>query len=285
MDAYLCANAHLRRYDLSVRDLSRYIEQPGDDECVLLVGSVPEGLSTSSSDVDLLSIGGSPVTSLMEGAVTTEAVEQRPEGFPLNVTAWPYKSSRRLLERFRDGIAALRNLSAGPSSSKVQFFSREEFALLHRFANGVPVAGHSLVASLRAEYGLADLPLQMLFSYASLYGIVLGDSRAQLTEGDSLDALLMARYAVDMLMGAMLASIGETNPIEKWRLRLLRRHADILGRSAVSRVTALMFPSPTNDAEAFVHDVGEYSRVEIVRALRRVPVAARALSAFDSLAG
>jgi len=222
--------SQLAKRRLSVAALAQLIPGPAAEDVLLAVGSLAEGLANDRSDIDLLYIGRRPQLSgtLLEDGALPEVVLRTEHDIEVNVMFLEPPTLAALsdtLEKVFQGV--------GPTTGEPAFttLSRNEVLLLHRIRVGVPLFGvpepvrRRLLVDRLTDY----LMLQGRMQHFALREDVLG----QLTVGEVESAGFMMFFAMDHVVSLVLASVGETSPDSKWRVRLLRRHQAAIGVATV----------------------------------------------------
>ncbi|HSE18451.1 MAG TPA: hypothetical protein VLB46_15465 [Pyrinomonadaceae bacterium] len=282
------ASSFLKRWDMRVEDLTRFVRPLDATETLLLVGSVPEGLANLLSDVDLYIIGGGE---LEEGVVVNESdfqamsinLTDMPE---INVEYWRAKSLERLEERLTNIVTLLRDpsLVGGPAKlKKIERFDDSELLILHRIRSGLVLANPENAEHWRQRLFLDQLPLYLILHGLGMHNVFREDAIAQVRYGDNLTALVMLRIMMDHLASSMLASVGETHPYPKWRVRLLNWYRGDLGEETVDKVLRYLFPDPQADASQVVREALEFADAAIAEIAMRCPQAISAMLALNNL--
>lgn len=180
-----------------------------DHHVLLAVGSLVEGLGNSKSDLDLLLVASKEDGS--ESGPVTVVVGR----CVIDVRVIPYAEVSQLLDRFeawtRQQWALTRN--AG--------FMNEEYTLLHRLRHGRP-----LFAGPAADIGerfppveeLARLKLHAARQHSRTVQIDMAGNR---DAGDMPSLFFAAQDLLGQAADALVAAYGLTNPVGKWRSRLL----------------------------------------------------------------
>lgn len=183
----------------------------GEGELLLAVGSLAENMGTSKSDFDLLWI-------------TERTAEQLPadEHIPfwvgrclVDVHVWPLREFTALVDRFDEWVRTPWSVMH-PAR-----FSLDERTLLHRLIHGrILHAGRreQISARMPARGDLAKLRLQVARHVSRTIQVDLAGYR-------ELEDYRTLTFAAQELLGhavdALLASHELTNPLVKWRSRLL----------------------------------------------------------------
>jgi hypothetical protein len=263
------AEKFLAGIGLSLADLSQMVPDLQPGEALLFVGSIPDGLAAPGTDVDLMRLGQSKGQGMLRPfGCGIESVWRVRGGTTINIDAWKLEDVEALFRRFLDGFRAIDGAELEPS---VHSYSHPECLLLHRCATGLILQGSQLVSELRSRYRLAELSSQFLMYNYLAYHSRLGNAKRQVQQGDNLSALWMLAEAMDHLAITMLASVGETNPQLRWRVRLLQRWSSALGEERVEQLLTFLLPDRTADAAQLVRDAEGFARTEVGRIISRMP--------------
>lgn len=282
------ASSFLKKWNMRVEDLTGYVRPLDATETLLLVGSVPEGLANPLSDIDLFIIGE---RELDEGVVVNESVYQemtiqvtdRPE---INVEYWNSKTLEQLERRLSNTFTLLGDMSAVSDDSKlkkIERFDDSELSTLHRIRVGLVLANPENAERWRQRLFLDQLPLYLILHGLGNHNIYREDAIAQVRYGDNLSALAMLRIAMDFLARALLASVGETHPYLKWRVRLLNWYKGDLGQETVEKLIGYLFPDPKSDASRTVREALEFADSAISEIASRCPQIISAMLAMNNL--
>lgn len=282
------ASRFLRRWKIRVEDLPRFVRPLDPAETLMLVGSVPEGLANPLSDVDLSFIGD---RELDQGVVVNEASFQElsinlEDGPEINVNYWRAKDLEELEERLKQTFVLINDpalVAAEAKLRKLERFDFTELLILHRIRVGIALANPEICERWRERLQLDQLPTYVILHGLSNHNIYREDVIAQVRYGDSLSALAMLRIMIDHLATAVLASVGETNPYPKWRVRLLNWYRGDLGDETVEQFMRFLFPERSTDASATVRDALEFADREMVAIATRCPQTIAALVTLDKL--
>ena len=282
------ASSFLRRWKIRVEDLPRFVRSLAPTETLLLVGSVPEGLANPLSDVDLSIIGD---RELDDGIVVNEASFQElsinlEDGPEINVNYWRAKDLEDLEERLKHTFALINEpalVTADAKLRKIERFDFTELLILHRIRVGIVLANAEICESWRQRLQSDQLPTYVILHGLSNHNIYREDTIAQVRYGDSLSALGMLRMMMDHLATAVLASVGETNPYPKWRVRLLNWYRGDLGNETVEQFMHFLFPDRNVNAEDLVREALKFADREIVAIATRCPQTIAAMLTMDKL--
>jgi Nucleotidyltransferase domain len=270
------AGEFLAQWGISLGDLAGYVGTVSDSETLLLVGSITEGLANPLSDIDLLIVGdgGFDAGLVINETEFREWASNLPYGPELNIEYWRTEDLEKIGQRLNDSFALMQDPSQihGPSKlKKLERFSETELRLLHRLRTGVALANIEAAESWRRRLLLNQLPQYLIVHSLSYHNIFREDTIAQSRYGDHLSALYMLRFTMDYLASAMLASVGETNPYPKWRIRLLDRYKGPLGESRVRALSNYLFPHPGRETDAAVRETLGFADASIGEILIRCP--------------
>jgi hypothetical protein len=267
------ARKHLSSIGLSIEDLAKLVPDLQQGETLLLVGSVPEGLSTAASDIDLLRIGHSRGRGFVRPfSAGTESAWRLSSGATINIEAWNLNDVEALGRRVLEGFRAIDGeLDNDGLESHIQHYNAAESLFLHRCSTGVILAGEALALKLRRDYRIGEISLQFLMYSFLAYSSAIEKASRQAALGADLSALWMATQAMDHMALTMLASVGESNPHCRWRVRLLERSSEALGPERVDRLFDFLFPARGTNAQRLIAAAKEFGRAEVGRIIARMP--------------
>jgi hypothetical protein len=264
------AEEALARWQLTLDDLRKQVRPLHPSETLLLVGSVPEGLSSAASDIDLMIIGDQEIDGklVLEATDFDESVERLKNGQKINVEYWRSSELAGLRQRFNAAVTTMKDPA---DFKKMQVLDQSQFRLLHRLRNGLVLGNPERAAEWRRDMTLDSLPEYLTLYWVMCHYIFREDVIAQTQEDHALSALWMLRLAIDCIAAALLASIEETNPYPKWRVRLLERNRATLGQAEVDMLLGYLFPAPGMEIKGYLKDVFAFCDKLIGQCLKRQP--------------
>jgi hypothetical protein len=271
----------LAGWNLGFEDVVKSFRPLTPSETVFLVGSVPEGLSDPLSDIDLIVIADSSLGHkvMMRTPECEESVIRLPSGQELNFEYWNSNDLEKLVERLNTTM----ELIDDPSKlEKIIRFGDRELMLLHRIRAGVPLVNPDVAEHWRQRLRLDKLPDYFIIMNLGHHYGYREDAIAQVRYGDRLAALNVMRMAMDTLAGAMLASVGSTNPYTKWRTRLLEKNKEALGEKEVAKLMRFLFPDINADAAQVVKEASDFADNAIAELIPRRPELIPVLLQLDS---
>lgn len=216
---------------------------------VFVAGSSVDGLANAQSDVDVYTVG----TAVVAGSETAARRYERTatidylDGRELNLTVLDPAGITGLGRTFR---AAVDSLTAPRGIA--QLLTDDDVKVLHRIRTGVALDRPDLLAALRAELGTDDLARYLLNVAAVAAVNRLTDVAGERAAGQHESAAWMFREALVHAGQCVLAATGETNPVGKWLLRLLRRQPPSPAPAAarLGELCARLLLAPTDDLPA-----------------------------------
>ncbi|WP_371640720.1 hypothetical protein [Streptomyces virginiae] len=190
--------------------------------CVFEAGSLVRGWGNASSDVDLYVVSDEPWTSdgasrhsvpLMPTDVLGE--ETFVGGMRWDMRYWTLSQVEQVLAKvtwdvFKQGTVEL---------------VLREVQLLDRLTFGAAAGGHELLSDWRARVEASAFRSVLAARALNMADSRVEDAVGQLEAGDLDSAVLSARAAFQFTVDALLASVGECGPGEKWRARRVRAAA------------------------------------------------------------
>jgi len=183
----------------------------GAGDMLLAVGSLAEGMGTSRSDFDLLWIADRRARALP----AEEHLPLRVGQCLVDVQVWPRRELEVLLERFEAWARAPWDVMHQAR------FSLDDRTSLHRLSHGrVMHAGSSqpVAGRIPARRDLARLKLQIARHWSRTIQVDLAGYR-ELEDYGTLT--FAAQDLLGHVVDGLLAAHGWTNPLVKWRSRLL----------------------------------------------------------------
>lgn len=259
----------LAAWDLTLEELAGHVEVPPTGT-VLLAGSIPAGLATEDSDIDLLAIGGGSVghAGVVHDSNCVVSSRRFRKTLKLNIEVWP----QHQVDAVRDRFLTCVDMLTGPSSTDTLVtLNASELRVLHRLRTGVPIVNPERCEEIREEFSIRYLPLQRIASTLANAYNAREDAIAQLRIGEPISALWMLRLAVHYLAQAVLASFGETAPSPKWIPRLLDGHRDDLGDEVVDDFIRFLFPEAGCDADQLMREALDFADRVVKETVRSTP--------------
>jgi hypothetical protein len=196
-------------------------------QAVFVSGSVAEGWASQGSNYNVYVIGDVPA-----GLQPTGGFAVPPEGQRVPAHHFVVGDNTRVVIRYwhPDDVewaaSAVRYHELRPTMeiwpTAIQF--------LHRLRIGIPLHGQARFEELRAMIDPGMLARYLTQHRAMIAESYCTDAVTRRAAGRLFDALLQGRLAFDYSVDAYLASLGDTNPQEKWR------HKRVLKFAAESRL-------------------------------------------------
>ncbi|UXY14938.1 hypothetical protein N8I74_16700 [Chitiniphilus purpureus] len=212
-------HAYLEWHDTGLEALScMLLDETGacGDDVLYVTGSLVEGLGNLRSDIDVYLVTGR----------TFEARADFASVLIIPFEACPVDVEIVAPERIEALIGRLARFApdhdVDPRRAATAF-SAAELKLLHNLRQGVPLFGAPRLADWQARIVPRTLS-RILFDLSQVYlGMLHLDILGQIEDGDAASAIQLIEQYRGHLIGALLAALGNTNPADKWRLRLLER--------------------------------------------------------------
>lgn len=189
--------------------------KPKQGDMIFVAGSLCDKLGNAESDVDVYLISPTPPPLENQGSVYPHNIGQ----VTLDIELWLPDQVTSLVNRLQSLSA--RSQERGHLSATL--FKPEEREFLHRLKVGIPAWGSEELARLQKRIDPKKLSRQ-IFDRAQLrVGTAHQDILGLLEAGDRASVFFLCHTLIGFMMDAVLAATGNTNPTEKWRMRLLRR--------------------------------------------------------------
>jgi hypothetical protein len=219
--------------ELKGTDLSGVIAKAraslGRNEIIFAVGSLVEGLGNAKSDVDLLWVTPLDENSIPPAAETTWILGE----CVVDVQAAPLSALNELLDRLDAWSRRPWNVTHAAN------FSYDERRLLHRLLHGRPLRAPKKVDLSRLRPAAPALARLKLHVARQLSRTIQVDMVGYRDAGDFHSLVYSAQELLGQAVDALVAGYGFTNPIPKWRSRLLDQLPSDWERSLAVRPTGL----------------------------------------------
>ena len=234
------ARTFLGEWGIELENLAGLIRPLEPGECLLLAGSVAEGLANSDSDVDLLLIGGpSGLPGLMLRDATVEITTlKHGSGAEISVEVYSPAHVAELARKVSRLIGSIEDPATMEMLDLVDEVADRK--LLHRVRTGIPLAGEAEVLLWRERLRVERLPEIMAGMRLIQHFAAREDAISHVVEGDIESACWIFTRSVAEMAGALLASVDETQYADRWLIRLLRRHEQQIGPELADRLISLM---------------------------------------------
>jgi hypothetical protein len=195
------------------------------EDVVLGVGSVPEGMGTPISDLDIIVLGPKrrPTSIVFNDKGRSDSVFRMGDILELNVE---YVAAPAL-EALADDVAQALFPETPTGEMRLKRLSEGELNILHRIRCGVVLAGAA--DSWRQRLLVEYLPEYMTVFYLMFFYALREDAIALQMIDDPDNSGFIWKQAVSNLATSTLAASGETNNQTKWRLKLVERNLHRLG--------------------------------------------------------
>lgn len=234
------ATDQLTQRGLAMEDLAGYVRPLDDTECLLLVGSIADGLGNADSDVDLMLIGRrgqSGGFSISRPQHDIETVLPTAEA-EVSVETFEAEQVSSLEPIMAAAAAAFENPEGADSVPVLN--TQEEIKLLHRLATGIPLVNPGVVEQWRTRLRLDVFPEVFALGASILHFAHREDGLSHVLEDDYDTASVCFRSSASEAAAMLLASVGRTQPSMRWRFQVLRRHREELGAQHVDALIAAM---------------------------------------------
>lgn len=232
--------AQLTARGLALDSLAAFARPLDADECLLLVGSVAEGLANADSDVDLMLIGSrTPGRSFAidRGACAIETIHVS-EATEISIETFEPSYLRHLEPAMAQAEQALADPGSANGVSLITSIPHLE--ILHRIATGIPLGNGDVVEGWRERLHLDVFSEVLALGASTDHFANREDGISHVLEGDYQTATLCFRLAASDLAATLLATVGCTVASRRWQFRLLRRHEDEIGSRQVAALIASM---------------------------------------------
>lgn len=240
------ANGFLSKFDLSVDDLLAEVPDIGENDVLMLIGSVADGLGTPLSDIDIMVVGERrPDQDLVLRESNRERAIRRIEsGQEINIEYWDWSRVKTIADKFSASTFAIDNPT---STNEIIVFDDEELRILHYFINGLLLSGKGRIfADVFEKESLMDY---LVMYFMTRYLALAEDSIGQVLEDDLECASFDLRLGIEFLIGAEIASLGYTHPYLRWRLKFLRACRAEIGEDVFKEYVSYLLGIPGKTKE------------------------------------
>jgi hypothetical protein len=239
-------------------------------DTLLAVGSLSNGLGSSSAELDLLLIGPGTQYAGISASVASmsSASYQLASGRAIKIrfcTDRELLAVSELVNRFEH---TLLEPSMGLNLPPMDLTTR---VLLHELRSGVVLANDSVADSWRQSLRLEQLPVYLAAQHLQQFAARRQNVEWHLKDDEWESALWTLREGLEELMVAVLAAAGETNPRKRWHLQLLRRHGAEFGDETVEALIRLLCEWPADEPHDAIRRAWEVSDGLLEAVVRRRP--------------
>jgi hypothetical protein len=278
----------LARFGLTPERLAEEVPPGGDDQVVLLVGSIPAGFGTPLSDIDLLVVGPrnrSGAAVLEEGALE-QIVYRLENGLEVNTAFYGPKAIGALRSSLHEALSLLDldtvlSLLATANEPRAITLDRPTQTAADRLRTGVPLRGDP--TSLRRDLLLDRLPDYVMLNERMEHFVFREDVIAELQVGAVDNALYTLSISLQHLAAVVLAVHGEASPSAKWRFRLLQRHREQIGAEDADALCGfLLGPGAGADPKMWITRAFELADRLLERSFAAKPHLAPFIMALDA---
>jgi len=194
----------------------RFPDPDHPDEVVFLSGSYVTGHANPWSDIDVFVVGDrGPATDNVIAADTNSVTPHFLDGKRVDTEFWTPASVDGIARRLADYRPGTGRTIQGAA------FLLIEQILVHRIRIGVPLCNPAGFAALQARFDFAHFAAFLTEESIRRLDAEVEDLIGMRKGGDRETALWVARQVVDVNVDAYLHSLGNTDPVAKWRVRYL----------------------------------------------------------------
>lgn len=198
--------------------LEQFPDAAHPDEVVFLSGSYVTGHANPWSDIDVFVVGTRGSTAAADQqlvATTNRVVGHFMDGKRVDYEFWLPDTVDELARRL-----AGHEPGTGRSIQGATFMQIEEI-LIHRIRIGVPLCNPEGFAALQSQFDFAHFATFLTEESIRHLDAEVEDLIGMRKGGDRESALWVARQVVEVNVEAYLHSLGNTDPVAKWRVRYL----------------------------------------------------------------
>jgi HEPN domain-containing protein len=271
MNAREHAAAYLEARHLLIDDIARRAPEVRPGETLIFGGSIPEGLASAESDIDLTLIGAARTPRgyrVVEGhgELVFDAAFAPPR---IHVESVPLGHMEALAGQMDEMRQAL---SDPDCPRRLYAFPPGDLRIMHRVRTGLPLRNPDVTEHWRARLHSEFLPTYVLVLTIVRHFTIREDAIAEARERHHDSSVWMMKQALSLAAHALLAAAGESHPSEKWLLRRLRRHEPDFGSTIVdSLIGYLTGRNAPGELEPYLRDAIELADRAIEVAMLRRP--------------
>lgn len=284
LDAQRNSEAFLARFGLRLGDIDEEIPSlNANNDLVLLVGSIPDGVATHLSDVDLLVVRNcEPREHLHAGdfTVVREGVEtlvyRLPCGLEMNVSFYEDTSVLPIAEKMARIVS-----EGGERKSTSEAVNYRTLKFLHQIKTGFALRGDP--SRLRQRLFLDLLPEVAAANARMEYLPLREDVVGEVVAGRETSALHVLSLMMNKAVWAMLASNDVTNPDPKWQYALIEKHRATIGQEIADMICAFLVDRAQGDAIRRIECGFDIADSLMADCLRKRPLLAPVFAQLDQL--
>jgi Nucleotidyltransferase domain len=258
----------LLSHGLSLETIIAYVDAAAPDGAVLLGGSVPQGLANRDSDIDLLLMAEQhpPSPRVLQYGEAEHVFTHTAQPVKIHLRSLTFGYLEVIAGRMQDALGTFRDPGA---STRIHVFGENELNILHQIRTGVCLRMPAFVVEWRERLCSAYLPhYLMIFSLAEHFSR-REDAIGEMREGRTESAAWAVREALSHLACAVLASVDESHPSPKWRVRLLQLRRTEIGTELADTLVARLTLPRWEDFDAYLRDAIEFADTVIESILIR----------------
>lgn len=228
-------------------DVGGLIAAVRPSDTLLAVGSLVNGLGSSSTELDLLLLGtGAPSKGV---AATVSSMSSSFYRVASGRTVKIRFCSDHELYRIAETVDHFSQALIEPSAwANLPHLEEPTQVLLHELRNGIVLTNASIAQSWRETLRVDELHLYVAVQHLLRYAARRRSVLQQLQDGDAENAQWMLAECLEAILAGALAAAGETNPRRRWHLRLARRLDAGFQAAGVARVIDLMRTGSGDDS-------------------------------------
>jgi hypothetical protein len=170
--------------------------------------------------------------------------------------------------RVQDGLDTFRN--PGPST-RIRVFGESDLRTLHQIRTGICLRQPEVTAMWRTRLCCDSLPYYMMTFSISEHFSRREDAIGEAREGRTQSAAWVLCEAMSHLASALLASVDESYPSPKWRVRLLQMRRTEIGTDLADELAERLTVPRWDDFDAYLRDAIEFADTVVSSILIHCP--------------
>lgn len=248
-------------------DIGGLVAAVRPSDTLLAVGSLVNGLGSSSTELDLLLLGSGVPSAGVSATVSSmsSSFYRTGSGRAVKVRF----CSDEELYRIAGTVDHFGQALIEPSAwANLPHLEEPAQVLLHEVRNGIVLTNASIAQSWRETLRVDQFHLYVATLYLLRYAARRRNVLQQMQDGDAENAEWMLLECLEVILAGALAAAGETNPRRRWHLRLARRLDAGFQAAGVARVIEMIRTRPsagTGEAVAVGLSVADELRDHLLR--------------------
>jgi hypothetical protein len=195
-------------------------------------------------------------STILQDAASGATTARAPTGAKVSIEYVQITHLKQLAERMRSTVHTLERLEG---ARKAIVFTEDDLRTLHRIRTGIQLRNPEVAAKWANELHTEALPDYLSLLFVGFHFSLREDALGEIAAGRPSSALWIFRESLGCIAAGLLASVGQTNPNNKWRVRLLEQNAAQVGEQPTACLLDLLLRDHPSSSE-----VPEYIRRRVL---------------------